>query len=73
MPSFIALYRGQTVAKAELVAVTADPEIVRRFAAEMLDEEADVDGDPVKTAVRDGRRRALELVRDGADSEGGGS
>ena len=33
---FIALYRGQTVAGARIVAVTADPEIVRRFFLELV-------------------------------------
>ena len=33
---FIALYRGQTVADARLVAVTAEPEIVSRFFREMI-------------------------------------
>ena len=35
---FIALYRGQTVAEARLVAVTAEPEIVSRFARELAGE-----------------------------------
>ena len=32
---FIALYRGQTVAEARLVAVTAEPQIVSRFVREL--------------------------------------
>ncbi len=35
---FIALYRGQTVAEARLVAVTAEPEIVSRFVRELTGE-----------------------------------
>ncbi len=35
---FIALYRGQTVAEARLVAITAEPEIVARFIRELAGE-----------------------------------
>jgi hypothetical protein len=35
---FIALYRGQTVAEARLVAVTAEPGIVSRFVRELTGE-----------------------------------
>lgn len=33
---FIALYRGQTVAEARLIALSADPDIVCRFAHDLL-------------------------------------
>ena len=36
MSDFIALYRGRTVAEAELVAVSAEPRLVRQFLAELL-------------------------------------
>ncbi len=35
---FIALYRGQTVAEARLLALSADPEIVSRFVRELAGE-----------------------------------
>ncbi|PLS87171.1 MAG: hypothetical protein CYG60_03355 [Actinobacteria bacterium] len=38
MADFVALYRGRTVAEAELVAVSAAPSLVRRFIAEFLGE-----------------------------------
>lgn len=38
---FIALYRGQTVAEAQLVAVTAEPRIVSRFLAELTGDDAE--------------------------------
>lgn len=60
MSDFIALYRGRTVAEAELVAVTAEPRLVRRFFLELLDvpEEGQTEkpkkhGDPVLEVVRD--------------------
>ena len=38
MADFVALYRGRTVAEAELVAVSAEQHLVRRFFAELLDD-----------------------------------
>ena len=38
MADFVALYRGRTVAEAELVAVSAEQQMVRRFFAELLSE-----------------------------------
>ena len=58
MADFIALYRGHTVSDAELVAVSAEPRLVRRFFAELLGEndESEVSGGEARTAT-------LELVR----------
>ena len=39
MATFLALYRGDTVATSKLIAVTAEPALVRRVAARMLDKE----------------------------------
>jgi hypothetical protein len=39
MTSFLALYQGETVSGARLVALTADPEMVRDFAARLVDED----------------------------------
>jgi len=33
---FIALYRGQTVSEARIIAITAEPEIVSRFVRELI-------------------------------------
>lgn len=38
---FIALYRGQTVSDARIIAVTAEPEIVARFVRELAVEAED--------------------------------
>jgi hypothetical protein len=59
---FVALYRGRTVLEAELVAVSAEPRLVRRFLSELLGEpEADPDqrADDWERPTRD-----LEVVRD---------
>ena len=66
MVSFIALYRGESISAAQLVATTADPNLVRDFAERML---SMPEGEP-DTVLRElelGRRRALHLVRDDAE------
>lgn len=62
MTSFLALYRGESIAAAKMVAVTADPELVRGFATRMLAEPKE-EPDSVLVELEKGRRRALELVR----------
>jgi hypothetical protein len=39
MTSFLALYKGETVCGARLVALTADPQMVRDFAARLITDE----------------------------------
>ena len=63
--SFLALYRGRSVADAKLVAVSADPGVVADFATRLLNRTApedDDEEDPVLAAIEGGRRRALRLV-----------
>jgi hypothetical protein len=64
MTSFLALYCGESIAGAKIVAVTAEPQLVRDFATQMLAEPKE-EPDPVLGELEDGRRRALELVRRG--------
>jgi hypothetical protein len=64
MTSFLALYRGESIAGAKIVAVTAEPQLVRTFAAQML-VRPEEEPDPVLGELENGRRRALELVRSG--------
>jgi hypothetical protein len=68
LASFIALYHGDTVSSAALVATTADPDVVRDFAERMLCMVEEEEPDAVLRELELGRRRALRLVRD--DSEG---
>jgi hypothetical protein len=56
---FIALYRGQTVAEARLVAVTAEPDIVSRFVRELAGEVTEPNREEEPTASR-----PLRLVPD---------
>jgi hypothetical protein len=59
LTDFVALYRGPTVAEAELVAVSAEQRIVRRLFAELLGEiEAESEADARKQFP------FLEVVRD---------
>lgn len=64
MATFLACYTGDTVSSARLIAVSMDRELVREFAARMLDGEVE-ETDPVGREVEFGERRALEVVRDG--------
>jgi hypothetical protein len=68
LTSFVALYRGETVGAAKMVAVSAEPDLVRDFAARMLTQPPEYEVDTVLQELERGRRRALELVR----SEAGG-
>jgi len=67
LASFIALYRGETIGSARLVAATTDFEIVRDFAERMLSLPEGQEPDAVLGELELGRRRALHLVRDGAE------
>ena len=64
MTDFVALYRGRTVSDAMLVAVSAEPRLVRRFLAELLDEQEMDEGSGGETPTA-----TLELVRDEAREE----
>lgn len=66
MTTFLALYRGHTVADAEVVGLSADPEIVADFAARLLGRPSPPEDDPVLGAKHGAERRALRLIRDGA-------
>jgi hypothetical protein len=62
LTSFVALYRGETIAAAKLVAVSAEPGLVHDFATRLLTE-SEVGEDPVTLELEQGRRRALQLVK----------
>ena len=62
--TFLALYRSVEIAGSRLLALSADPVLVAEFAERLLLETFEVDADPVVGALDNGRKRALELVRD---------
>jgi len=59
LADFVALYRGRTVADAELVAVSAEKDLVSRFFAELLGESKD---EPEPDDIK--QPPVLEVVRD---------
>lgn len=61
MKTFLAIYRGGTVASAELVAVSADPGIVAEVTRRLLGENS-APQDPVTESLAHGRRSALEVI-----------
>jgi hypothetical protein len=64
MSDFVALYRGRTVSDAQLVAVSAEPGLVRRFFAELLGDQEVREG-----LVEDSRTLCPELVPGEVDDE----
>jgi hypothetical protein len=62
LASFVALYHGDTISSAALVATTADPELVRDLAERMLSIPEGEEPDAVLRELEIGRRRALRLV-----------
>jgi hypothetical protein len=58
LTNFIALYRGPSVAKARLIAVSSEPEIVGRFLRELAGVEAS------QERGASGERESLRIVRD---------
>lgn len=68
MTTFLALYRGESVGDAKILALTAEPGLVREFAARLLHEPATNEAsDPVLEALERGRRQALRLVKSGTE------
>ena len=68
MTTFLALYRGDSVSSAKLLALTADRELVCDFAARLLDNrDGEQNPDPVLEELEQGRRRALRLVKSEAE------
>ncbi len=63
MISYVALYRGDTLADSQLVAVSNAPRVVRRVAEDPLASQSP-DPDPICAAVTTGKRRALEIISD---------
>ena len=69
MLSFVAVYRGQSVTSAQLVAVSADRDLVALACQRLLETEGPVDGDPVVGSLSQARQHALRLIRDELQQE----
>jgi hypothetical protein len=61
--SFVAVYRGDTIAAARLIAVSADPFLVSDVTSRILQEQLREDTDPVVATLEHGRRAALRLIK----------
>lgn len=68
MTNFIALYRGDTISSAKIIAVSADTDLVADFAAQMLHRQEETEGDPIVRSLDAGRRQAL-LIFEEAEHE----
>ena len=69
MTTFVALYRGETVASAKLVAVTADPSLVADVSSRLLQSLPTGAQDRVIGPIDRGRRAALRQIHQEAESD----
>jgi hypothetical protein len=69
MTNFIALYRGETIGSAKIIAVSADADLVAEFAARMLHRPEETDSDPIVRILDAGRQQALRLIAEEAEDE----
>jgi hypothetical protein len=60
LTDFVAIYRGRTISEAELLAVTAERQLVRCFFAKLLGEEPEAPAEPEDRKAT----RELRVVRD---------
>lgn len=63
MTTFVALYRGETVATSKMVAITSESSLVREVAEKLLLSPDADSKDPVIQEIEQGRRRALQLIQ----------
>jgi len=68
MTSFVAIYRGQSVAAARLIAVSADPDLVADVSGRLLEKRPVEIQDAVVENLERGRRAALQLIQKEATS-----
>ncbi len=71
MTTFIAIYRGDTVANAKLIAVSADPELVSRIASSFAKQENNSNNDGVLDTLESARRKALKFIQEELKDERG--
>jgi hypothetical protein len=73
MTTFIAIYRGETVAASKLVAVSADPVLVARIVSALRDETRGSTDDQVLNAMEIAKYDALELIEEELKEDGNGN
>jgi hypothetical protein len=64
MVTFIAIYRGKSVADARLIAVSADPALVGDVSARLLQHVSREHQDTVVNSLEEGRAAALRLINE---------
>ena len=62
MTNFLALYRGDTIGAAKMVAVSAVPRLVEDFATRLLERPPEPEDDLALAVIEEGRRRALRVI-----------
>jgi hypothetical protein len=62
MLAFVVLYRGASVSDAEMVALSAAPDLVDLVASHLL-KTPEIAADPVLTSLHEGRQAALRLIK----------
>lgn len=67
--SFVALYRGQTISSATLIAVSSDAALVAAVADYLLHERSKPERDAILASLERGRRDALRLIHEEAQRE----
>jgi hypothetical protein len=68
MHTFLALYRGRTVAESRMIVATADEELVALVADKLLQNSPDCT-DPIVLSLERGKRAALRLVQQEAQHD----
>jgi hypothetical protein len=63
MSTFIAIYRGDTIADARIVAVSANQALIAEISSRLLREPIDDGEDPVVRTLEQSRRKALRLIK----------
>ena len=61
--NFVALYRGESLRTARLVAVSDEPELIEELIDRLLEYGSDDGGDTALVQLEEGRRAALKLIR----------
>ena len=72
MTSFIAVYRGNSISDAKMIAVSGSHSLVAYVASEMMSDEFcwnDASDDPSLSALNQGRWDALRLVQEEAKQQ----
>lgn len=68
--TFVAIYSGDTISSAKIVAASSDPDLVSKVADVLLKEKRSAiqapEGDSISTALNNGRFRALQIINDGS-------